>query len=1075
MMRNTALRLMATCFLLSAAASGTGQEVTTIENRNPLPEDVVLRPAEQTRLDALELTSPDIIRMTRLLLQRRGKLASEDTSRLVRSLMRDDRPQARRAAATLLGGPNRFAVLCVIRNLSMAYQDIGLFLEKLDAHWNTLWEKDLVALSGRLSGMVRGNPDSPAVHDMAAEFVARMIEHRSKMVPLRGIRVSRTMSLKTERITAALEAQSTNAVYDYLDNVHPIRKAALEALGRKYVPPAVEDVDFSSISVAEEQGLEKDDAFVVGVVGSLYTSKGPCIGGGDAYGWGGQRESLRVLVNHEVKPLLYLHPITQLTNTPLPRLREEFKVKEPVLNAACTSDLAMADVLLLYGLHNMRAETIDALEEYVWSGGGIVSVCGPGMVTCRDKPQLAALQDMDNLQWGWSSVPGETFQLCVSNALTAGLDWSLPIVSPGDAFNTGSYMFRSRKFTPQILLRHTQIQSPALRIGSYGSGLIAHFGSGMSFNDDALSKRNWELFHRVLQWAGKRAYTDLRPDPVISKQRYYKKRTEVDRAAGSVAQRYEHAYFLEHGRGETEKAAAIYEALISDPAASTEQIKACRVRLVALREAQGRQHETQLSVTPSADATGSWKIYYHNQPQTADTMELTQQGNTLRGVWHSPHVPTPVEIAGSITGVTVRLDVPIPDIPCRIDATMSQDGNAITNGTWTVYSGPLKGTHPWMAERQPTRWRISEGEFDIGDAIIEATGAENCIWLTTPYEDFEMSFNAVKAARSDFRINIGAPSLKTTRKHGFFYQVLVPWEGGDSRVDYFNNGRVTHIMRGLKNIDEARYHVKLRVNDGRLRVWVDNQPHIDCPLEQYKGGFVGFGTMTGIRVEDLTVRSGHTEFPTSLNEHVVLSCSFDEQGPTVTDGSGKQHHGTVHGAKWTPRGKRGGAYQFDGVDDYIEYAALGLTNCERTVCVWLKGMDANRFHILGQWDGSGNRNRHNIGVGTGSADAYTRNEQGVDNRPYHIGVTTDPEEWSHWSFISADAFRDNEKVHVYKNGSLVGKISSRAIREVTGPYTLGKARHDRHWECSQGQVDELMVFDRALSETETRLIYKLYE
>ena len=155
-----------------------------------------------------------------------------------------------------------------------------------------------------------------------------------------------------------------------------------------------------------------------------------------------------------------------------------------------------------------------------------------------------------------------------------------------------------------------------------------------------------------------------------------------------------------------------------------------------------------------------------------------------------------------------------------------------------------------------TSWSISEGKFDITDTAIEATGTENCIWLTTPYEDFEISFHATKSAKSDFRVNIGAPSPQTTRKQGFFYQVLIPWEGGDSRVDYFTDGRCTHIKRGFKNIVKPRYHVRMKVKNGLLRVWIDNEPNITCQLPNYKNGFIGFGTMTGVRVEDLEISIG---------------------------------------------------------------------------------------------------------------------------------------------------------------------------------------------------------------------------
>lgn len=106
------------------------------------------------------------------------------------------------------------------------------------------------------------------------------------------------------------------------------------------------------------------------------------------------------------------------------------------------------------------------------------------------------------------------------------------------------------------------------------------------------------------------------------------------------------------------------------------------------------------STVPTLDVTGSWAIYYYTETQTKDSMHLTQHGNVLRGIWSAGDTPTPVDITGSITGSTVCIDVPLPDVPCWIDAKVSKEGKATMEGTWTVHSGPLKGTHPWRAEKK---------------------------------------------------------------------------------------------------------------------------------------------------------------------------------------------------------------------------------------------------------------------------------------------------------------------------------------------------------------------------------------
>ena len=52
----------------------------------------------------------------------------------------------------------------------------------------------------------------------------------------------------------------------------------------------------------------------------------------------------------------------------------------------------------------------------------------------------------------------------------------------------------------------------------------------------------------------------------------------------------------------------------------------------------------------------------------------------------------------------------------------------------------------------------------------------------------------------------------------------------------------------------------------------------------------------------------------------------------ATDSSGSGHHGVVHGATLTPDrfGVRDHAYQFDGIDDYIEITPPPRITAERT-------------------------------------------------------------------------------------------------------------------------------------------------
>ncbi|MFC1460971.1 hypothetical protein ACFLQR_00440 [Verrucomicrobiota bacterium] len=64
---------------------------------------------------------------------------------------------------------------------------------------------------------------------------------------------------------------------------------------------------------------------------------------------------------------------------------------------------------------------------------------------------------------------------------------------------------------------------------------------------------------------------------------------------------------------------------------------------------------------------------------------------------------------------------------------------------------------------------------------------------------------------------------------------------------------------------------------------------------------------------------GKTAVSIGLKKGLIVYYSFDknEKGKVI-DKSGKENHGKVHGAKWIAKGQVGGAFEFDGKDDYID-------------------------------------------------------------------------------------------------------------------------------------------------------------
>ena len=377
--------------LLCALATGEAREVTAHESGDAFADDIALPEKQEEAFQKMGLTDPEMIRYARYLLQRYNIAESHGIRTAVRGLMNDDDPASRRALADVLDTRRGVVSIYIMRALPQAGEEIHYFLDKIDKVWARLYPKDLATLAYTLPQIIAEREGDEQLRERAEKIVSRMILDKSHKVALAGISLTKRMELDSEDIRSALRKQTANEYYEFVENVHPVKKAALEALGESYSPQQRDKIDFSTYSIAGKHDLKKSSGFTVGLICELYTAKGPCAGGGDGYGWGGMLEMLRALSEKKVNLVCYLHPITQLDNTPLQARLKKHGLNELVLNSACPKDLAMCDVLILDGLWNVTEELIDALEEYVWNGGGIVIVEAMGGITCKDQAQFAVL------------------------------------------------------------------------------------------------------------------------------------------------------------------------------------------------------------------------------------------------------------------------------------------------------------------------------------------------------------------------------------------------------------------------------------------------------------------------------------------------------------------------------------------------------------------------------------------------------------------------------------------------------------------------------------------------------------
>jgi hypothetical protein len=223
--------------------------------------------------------------------------------------------------------------------------------------------------------------------------------------------------------------------------------------------------------------------------------------------------------------------------------------------------------------------------------------------------------------------------------------------------------------------------------------------------------------------------------------------------------------------------------------------------------------------------------------------------------------------------------------------------------------------------------------------------------------------------------------------------------------------------------------------------------------------------------------------PSTLKKGLVLHYGFDkDEGNKVTDKSGKKLDGVVHGAKWTSKGRCGGAYNFDGKDDMIEISRNPtISNCY-TIAMWFTAGDQKR-RLTGRQLISFNR-RYQIGAmefdGKIRFFSVAMNEASYGPHAMNLvsdGVKMKDDEWHHLCLVIEGRLPGKEsKGTFYFDGNAAGSMSSRYgvnkgdLRLLIGALTNDPRKSPMaFW---YGSIDEVMIYERPLSKKEVEELHK---
>ncbi len=229
------------------------------------------------------------------------------------------------------------------------------------------------------------------------------------------------------------------------------------------------------------------------------------------------------------------------------------------------------------------------------------------------------------------------------------------------------------------------------------------------------------------------------------------------------------------------------------------------------------------------------------------------------------------------------------------------------------------------------------------------------------------------------------------------------------------------------------------------------------------------------------------------NDGMVLYFPFDEApvAGVVKDESGNGNNGTVSGAVFVDGGGRvGGAYRFDGIDDFISIvknASLnvgsgpGLTisawyntsgNTQSPLVEWSPGFQGVRgkagVHMWANTEGFQWHPPTNPGGGGTGANLVAAGIPFPENETnYVIGAADQPR--NEWHQVAVTYDRASEVARVYVDGRL-GQECRFAITPDTN-YGIYLGLRPTDSQRLMGLLDEVRIYNRALNEQEALALY----